>query len=57
MTSPPDDAVLIARCREGDETAWTALVHRYQRLVYAIVMRAGLDPHAAAGPRTRGTGG
>ena len=48
MTSPPDDAVLVARCRDGDETAWSALVHRYQRLVYAIVMRAGLDPHAAA---------
>lgn len=42
------DAALIARCRLGDAAAWTALVHRYQRLVYAIVRRAGADEHAAA---------
>jgi RNA polymerase sigma factor (sigma-70 family) len=44
----PDDASLVARCRNGDAAAWTLLVHRYQRLVYAIVTRAGLDAHAAA---------
>lgn len=43
-----DDATLVARCRAGDAAAWAALVRRYQRLVYAIVMRAGLDEHAAA---------
>lgn len=43
-----DDAQLVARCRAGDATAWTALVQRYQRLVYAIVRRIGLDGHAAA---------
>jgi RNA polymerase sigma factor (sigma-70 family) len=57
MTSPvpsepvapaDDDAALVARCRAGDASAWTALVERYQRLVYAIVRRMGLDEHMAA---------
>ena len=43
-----DDAALVARCRRGEGAAWEALVHRYQRLVYAIVRRAGLDEHMAA---------
>lgn len=43
-----DDATLLARCRAGDADAWTALVRRYQPLVYAIARRAGLDPHGAA---------
>lgn len=43
-----DDAALVARCRRGDGTAWALLVRRYQRLVYAVVLRAGLDEHAAA---------
>ena len=43
-----DDASLVARCRDRDPAAWEALVRRYQRLVYAIVRRAGLDEHAAA---------
>ena len=42
------DAALVARCRRGDAGAWEALVHRYQRLVYAIVLRVGLDEHSAA---------
>lgn len=45
---PPDDAALVARCRAGDATAWALLVRRYQRLVYAVVLRGGLDEHAAA---------
>lgn len=45
---PPDDASLVARCRSGEAAAWTLLVQRYQRLVYAIVLRAGLDEHSAA---------
>lgn len=50
MTDPevPSDGELVARCRTGDSGAWRALVLRYQRLVYAIVRRAGLDEHAAA---------
>ena len=43
-----DDSSLIERCRAGDASAWGLLVARYQRLVYAIVMRMGLDEHAAA---------
>jgi RNA polymerase sigma factor (sigma-70 family) len=43
-----DNAALVARCIAGDATAWTQLVHRYQRLIYAIAVRAGLDEHAAA---------
>jgi RNA polymerase sigma factor (sigma-70 family) len=43
-----DDAALVSRCRRGEAAAWEALVHRYQRLVFAIVRRVGLDEHAAA---------
>jgi RNA polymerase sigma factor (sigma-70 family) len=42
------DAALVARCKNGDAAAWEMLVQRYQRLVYAIVRRIGLDEHAAA---------
>jgi RNA polymerase sigma factor (sigma-70 family) len=42
------DAVLVARCRQGDAAAWRCLVTRHQRLVFAIVMRLGLDEHGAA---------
>lgn len=52
MTAAPedlaDDATLVRRCREGDASAWPLLVARYQRLVYAIVSRMGLDEHVAA---------
>jgi RNA polymerase sigma factor (sigma-70 family) len=52
-TAPPgapheDDAALVARCLRGDGAAWAQLVKRYQRLVYAIVRRVGLDEHGAA---------
>ncbi len=43
-----DDTILVARCIAGDGAAWSALVQRYQRLVYAIVRRMGLDEHTAA---------
>jgi RNA polymerase sigma factor (sigma-70 family) len=46
--SVPDDASLVARCRAGDPTAWEVLIGRYQRLVHAIVRRAGLDDEAGA---------
>lgn len=46
-TTAPDDTELVARCRRGDGAAWTLLVRRYQRLVYAVVMRVGLDEHTA----------
>ncbi len=43
-----DDAALVARCLAGERQAWNTLVKRYQRLVYAIVMRMGMDEHDAA---------
>ena len=34
------DAVLVARCRTGDEGAWAELVERFSRYVYAIAAQA-----------------
>jgi RNA polymerase sigma factor (sigma-70 family) len=42
------DEQLLAGCRRGEEGAWEALVRRYQRLIYAVPRRAGLDEEAAA---------
>ena len=42
------DEQLLAGCRQGEEGAWEALVRRYQRLIYAVPRRAGLDEDAAA---------
>jgi RNA polymerase sigma factor (sigma-70 family) len=42
------DAELLRDCRRGQETAWEVLVKRYQRLIYAIPRRAGLDEDQAA---------
>lgn len=44
----PSDEVLVLACRGGDAAAWEELVGRYQRLVYSIPRRAGLDEDAAA---------
>ncbi len=43
-----DDVLLVERCLAADGAAWGLLVQRYQRLVYAIVRRIGLDEHGAA---------
>lgn len=37
------DAELFKGCLRGDEASWAALVDRYQRLIYAIPRRAGLN--------------
>ena len=42
------DEQLVLACRRGDEVAWEALVRRYQRLIYAVPRRAGLDEDAAS---------
>lgn len=42
------DALLLKRCRKGDQTAWDELVDRYQRLIYTIPRRAGLTDEQAA---------
>jgi RNA polymerase sigma factor (sigma-70 family) len=42
------DKELLLACRRGEEAAWEAIIKRYQRLIYAIPRRAGLDEDAAA---------
>jgi RNA polymerase sigma factor (sigma-70 family) len=42
------DEELLAGCRRGEQSAWEALVVRYQRLIYTIPRRAGLDEDAAS---------
>ena len=37
MVASLSDARLVARCRKGDEAAWSELVHRFSRYVYAII--------------------
>jgi RNA polymerase sigma factor (sigma-70 family) len=44
----PSDEALVLACRGGDPNAWAALVDRYQRLIYAIARRAGLDEDQSA---------
>ena len=34
------DSELVARCRDGDQQAWSELVERYSRYVYAISVQA-----------------
>jgi RNA polymerase sigma factor (sigma-70 family) len=46
MESVLRDAQLVARCRDGDQAAWNALVERFSRYVYAICTQAfRLGPH------------
>lgn len=42
------DAEIVRACQRGEETAWDALVERYQRLIFAIPRRAGLSEEQAA---------
>jgi RNA polymerase sigma factor (sigma-70 family) len=42
------DLQLVLACRRGDQLAWEKLIRRYQRLIYAIPLRAGLDEEEAA---------
>jgi RNA polymerase sigma factor (sigma-70 family) len=44
----PSNEELIQACRRGDGAAWEALITRYQRLVYSIPRRAGLDEDRSA---------
>lgn len=48
MIPTDDNASLLHACRSGDQSAWETLVRRYQRLIYAIPRRAGLNDDAAA---------
>ena len=42
------DEQLLLACRRGEEAAWEDLVKRYQRLIYTVARRAGLDEDLAA---------
>lgn len=42
------DLQLVLDCRRGDQLAWEKLIRRYQRLIYTIPLRAGLDEDQAA---------
>jgi RNA polymerase sigma factor (sigma-70 family) len=42
------DRELLLACRRGDQAAWESLVSRYQRLIYTIPRRAGLNEDLAA---------
>jgi RNA polymerase sigma factor (sigma-70 family) len=42
------DRDLVLACQRGDETAWETLVRRYQRLIYTIPRRAGLNEDLAS---------
>jgi RNA polymerase sigma factor (sigma-70 family) len=42
------DEALVLACRRGDAGAWEALIQRYQRLIYAIPRRSGLNDDQVA---------
>ena len=42
------DKELLIACRNGDELSWEVLVDRYQRLIYTIPRRAGLNQDQAS---------
>jgi len=42
------DKELLLACRNGDQAAWEALIKRYQRLMFTIPRRAGLDEDQSA---------
>jgi RNA polymerase sigma-70 factor (ECF subfamily) len=39
MTTPNDDALWVARCLQGDTSAFEVLVERYQRIVFSVAYR------------------
>jgi RNA polymerase sigma factor (sigma-70 family) len=47
-TLTPDDAALLARCREGDPAAWDEVVARYGPLVFSIARSYRLNEADAA---------
>ena len=42
------DLDLVSACLRGDQLAWEKIVQRYQRLIYTIPRRAGLDEDQSA---------
>lgn len=47
-TEAPNEADLLRACRDGNPAAWEAVVAKYERLVYSIPLRMGLDRDEAA---------
>jgi RNA polymerase sigma factor (sigma-70 family) len=43
-----EDEALVLACRRGDAAAWETLIKRYQRLLYTIPRRFGLDDDGCA---------
>ena len=43
ITSLSDQA-LVAECVNGDQQAWTELLNRYKRLIYAVTVRFRFEP-------------
>ena len=48
MASTLSDRELVARCRAGDQQAWSELVERFSRYVYAIAVQAFRLPESDA---------
>src|SRR6476661_10737858 len=48
MASTLSDSELVSRCRAGDQQAWSELVERFSRYVYAIAVQAFRLPEADA---------
>jgi RNA polymerase sigma factor (sigma-70 family) len=44
----PSDRQLVLACRRGEAEGWEGLVNRYQRLIYSIPRRIGLDEDQTA---------
>ena len=45
---PRTDRELVAACVSGDEQAWSELIDRYNRLIFSIPLKQGLDRDQAA---------
>jgi RNA polymerase sigma factor (sigma-70 family) len=39
-----EDSRLVGGCLRGDQAAWHALVEKFSRLVYAVILRYGVGP-------------
>lgn len=46
--SSDDLRQLVERCRQGDNDAWSSLVHRFESLVYSIPKKHGLNAEDCA---------
>lgn len=46
--APLSDRQLVEGCLNGSDSAWQDLVDRYQKLVYAVILKYRPDPEAAS---------